>query len=80
MFAAVWVERIKKRNDVVTYQEILAFSKGEPIDRTTERSRRERMIPRWMKFIRATGTALIAAAIGGFVGYNIASMIDTLFG
>ena len=35
-------ERIKKEHDLVTYQEILAFKKGEPIDRSNRKSRRAR--------------------------------------
>ena len=36
------VERIKKQNDLVTYRELVAYSKGEPIDRNNPRSRRAR--------------------------------------
>lgn len=46
MAAAVWAERIKKEHDLITYREILAFSKGENVDRDTPRGRRERIIPR----------------------------------
>ena len=55
MFAAVWVERIKKRHDLITYREILAYWNGEEVDRDTDRGRRERMFPRWMKVIRIVG-------------------------
>lgn len=40
MFAAVWAERIKRNRDLVTYHEVLAFFRGEPVDRDTERGRR----------------------------------------
>lgn len=80
MFAAAWAERIKKEHDLVTYHEILAFQMGEPIDRDTEKGRRERLIPRWMKVIRTIGLTLLAAAIGAFIGYNGAALMNALFG
>lgn len=80
MFAAVWSERLKKEHDLVTYQEVLSFMTGKDVDRATEKSRRERLIPTWMKVIRTVGTTLIAAAIGAFVGYNGAALMDLLLG
>lgn len=79
MFAATWAERIKKEHDLVTYHEILAFQMGEPIDRDTEKGRRERLIPRWMKVIRTIELTLLAAAIGSFIGYNGAALMNALF-
>lgn len=78
MFAAVWAERIKKSHDLITYQEILAFWHGEPVDRDTPRGRRMRLIPTWMKAIRAVGLTLLAAAIGAFFGYGGAALADAL--
>lgn len=78
MFAAVWAERIKKSHDLITYQEILAFWHGEPVDRDTPRGRRMRLIPTWMKAIRAVGLTLLAAAIGAFFGYGGAALVDAL--
>ncbi|HJG36770.1 helix-turn-helix transcriptional regulator [Enorma phocaeensis] len=80
MFAAVWAERLKKEHDLVTYQEVLSFMTGKDVDRSTEKGRRERLIPTWMKVIRTVGTTLIAAAIGAFVGYNGAALMDLLLG
>ena len=80
MFAAVWAERLKKEHDLVTYQEVLSFMTGKDVDRATEKGRRERLIPTWMKVIRTVGTTLIAAAIGAFVGYNGAALMDLLLG
>ncbi len=80
MFAACWVDRIKKSHDLVTYGEILAYWKGEAVDRNTERGRRERMIPSWMKAIRTVGMTLLAMAVGAFVGYGGAALADTLLG
>ncbi len=80
MFAATWVDRIKRDHDLVTYDEILAYWHGEPVDRDTEKGRRERLIPRWMKVVRAIGLGLLAAAIGAFVGYWGASIANALLG
>lgn len=80
MSAAVWAERLKKEHDLVTYQEVLSFMTGKDVDRTTERGRRERLIPTWMKVVRTVVTTLIAAAIGAFVGYNGAALMEQLLG
>lgn len=65
MAMLVKVERIKKCHDLVTYREVLAFSKGEPIDRDNSRSQRARQ-HRVLKGIILT---LIAAVAGGALGY-----------
>ncbi|OUO59761.1 helix-turn-helix transcriptional regulator [Olsenella sp. An270] len=80
MFASVWVDRIKREHDLVTYQEVLAFWNGEPVDRDTERGRRERLIPRWMKVIRIVGWALFGMAVSFFIGYGVAWLMETLLG
>ena len=80
MFASVWVDRIKREHDLVTYQEILAFWSGKPVDRDTERGRRERLIPRWMKVVRVVGLALIGAVVGYFFGCGVTWLMETLLG
>ncbi len=80
MFAACWIDRIKKRHDLITYHEILSFWNGEDIVRDTEKRRRERLIPRWLKIVRTVGKVLIAAAIGAFLGYGGAMLADMLLG
>ena len=80
MFAATWVDRIKRDHDLVTYDEILAYWHGEPVDRDTEKSRRERLIPHRLSTVRAIGLGLLAAAIGAFVGYWGASIANTFLG
>ena len=80
MFAACWVDRIKKSHDLITYGKILAYWKGEAVDRDTERGRRERMIPSWMKAIRTVGMTLLAMAVGAFLGYGGAALADMLLG
>ena len=80
MFAAVWVERIKKSHDLITYSEILDFWHGDPVERDTEKGRRERAIPRWMKAVRTIGMTLLAAAVGAFFGYGGAALANILLG
>ena len=80
MFAAVWVERIKREHDLITYGEILAYWKGETVNRNTERGRRERMIPAWMKVVRTIGMTLLAMAVGAFLGYGGAALAHVLLG
>lgn len=80
MFFAVWTERIKKDRDLITYREIKDFLAGRTVDRSTERGRRERMIPGWMKIVRTVGLTLLAAAIGAFFGYGGAALVDHLMG
>lgn len=78
LFAERWTKRIKREHDLVTYQEVLAFWNGEPVDRDTERGRRERLIPRWMKVVRIVGWALFGMAVGFFIGYGITWLTETL--
>ena len=80
MFAACWIDRIKKRHDLITYHEILSFWNDEDIVRDTEKRRREHLIPRWLKIVRTVGKVLIAAAIGAFLGYGGAMLADMLLG
>ncbi|MEF9875753.1 MAG: helix-turn-helix transcriptional regulator, partial [Gordonibacter sp.] len=42
MVMLVKVEHLKKEHDLVTYRELIAFSKGEPIDRSNPRSQQAR--------------------------------------
>ncbi|HIR90336.1 MAG TPA: helix-turn-helix transcriptional regulator [Candidatus Limicola stercorigallinarum] len=78
MFAAAWLDRIKRNHDLITYHEILSFWNGEQVDRDTERGRRERLIPRWLKIIRAVGFMILVLAIGAFLGYGGAYLADML--
>ena len=78
MFAAAWLDRIKRNHDLITYHEILSFWNGEQVDRGTERGRRERLIPRWLKIIRAVGFMILALAIGAFLGYGGAHLANML--
>ena len=80
MFAACWVERIKREHDLVTYHEILSFWSGEAVTRDTEKRRRESLIPRWLKVTRTVGKTLIAMAIGAALGYGGAMLANMLLG
>ena len=80
MFAACWVERIKREHDLVTYHEILSFWNGEAVTRDTEKRRRESLIPRWLKVTRTVGKTLIAMAIGAALGYGGAMLANMLLG
>lgn len=80
MAASTWADRIKREHDLVTYQEVLSFWRGEPVDRDTERGRRERLIPSWMRAVRAAGLALLAAAVGFLCSYHLSALLDALLG
>lgn len=80
MFAACWVERIKKQHDLMTYHEILSFWNGEKVARDTEKRQRESLIPRSLKIVRAVGKMLIAMAVGAFLGYGGAMLAHALLG
>lgn len=80
MFAAVQVERIKRNHDLVTYSEILAYWKGDPVNRDTEKGRRERLVPRWTKVVRTIGMTFFAASIGALLGCVVPALTKALFG
>ena len=63
--AATMLGSIQKKHDLVTYREIVAFSKGEPIDRDNPKSQRARQ----HRAAKTVAIGLVAAIIGGFVGY-----------
>ena len=56
---------IQKKHDLVTYREIVAFSKGEPVDRDNPKSRQARQ----HRVLKVAVTALSAAIVGFVVGY-----------
>lgn len=71
MAMLVQCERIKKRYDLVTYREILAFSKGETVDRDNPKSRRARE----HRTVKTAAIMLVAAAIGAVIGWFTAPYI-----
>ena len=64
MFCSHWAERIKRDHDLATYREVLDFWNGVEPNRDTERGRRERAIPDWMRALRSVGMVVLAAAVG----------------
>ena len=56
---------IQKKHDLVTYREIVAFSKGEPVDRDNPKNRQARQ----HRVLKVAVTALSAAIVGFVVGY-----------
>ena len=64
MFCSHWAERIKRDHDLATYREVLDFWNGVEPNRDTERGRRERAIPGWMRAVRSVGMVILAAAVG----------------
>lgn len=58
-------ERIKKQHDLVTYRELVAFSKGEPVDRNNPRSQKARQ----HRVLKVAVVTVIAAILGGILGY-----------
>ena len=60
MFMALKVERLKKEHDLVTYRELVAFTKGEPIDRDNPKSRRARK----HRFLKGAALVLLSACVG----------------
>lgn len=74
------VERMKKTYDLVTCQEILAFSKGEPVDRANEHSQQARRHRRARLALLAIVGAAGGAAGGACFGYALAWLVDTLAG
>lgn len=64
MAAAVMVDRLKAQNDLVTYHEIVAYSKGEPIDRDNPKSQRARQ----HQFIKDIAKMTVALTIGAALG------------
>lgn len=57
MVAAIMVERLKKKHDVKTYSEILAFVEGKPLDE--EKAARERKRLFWTKVLMVIGVAIV---------------------
>lgn len=64
LVAAVVIERIKKKHDLITYQEILAYMNGEEVDRETPRGRRARKAAGRGKVLRAICYAVAGAIVG----------------
>lgn len=83
---AVVLERMKIENDVQTFREILAFQKGETVDRTTRtnraRTRQAKMKkaygdrPLWQAIVRSLAIGFICVALGAIAGYASAMLFN----
>ena len=80
MFAAYWIECIKRDHNLVTYLEVLDFLNGVEPNRDTERGRRERSIPSWMRVVRSVGMGVLAAAVGDLCARYGAQLLQGLLG
>ena len=66
MGAAIAIDRLKKRNDVQTYAEILAFLRNEPLDTQKATTQRRRLLGTRVAW--AMGSAVLSGILIG-VGY-----------
>ena len=78
LVAFVYMERMKKQHDLVTYREVLAFSRGEQVERDTLEGRREREMNPWVKGARNGVQIIIGAIAGGLVGVGIGMLAKML--
>lgn len=67
--AALVVEKIKKKHNVQTYSEILAFTEGKPVDE--EKSRRERS--------RLKRTKVLQVLVSGLIGALFFLLVDWVY-
>ena len=61
---AFWCDRIKKAHDLVTYREIVAFSKGEPVDREDPKS----VEARKNRLLKNAAKVVAGACVGAVLG------------
>ena len=68
MYKAFW------QHDLITYREVLAFSRGEQVERDTLEGRREREMNPWVKGTRNAVQIIIGAIAGGLMGVGSACL------
>ena len=78
LIAFIYMERMKKQHDLATYREVLAFSRGEQVDRDTLEGRREREMNPWVKGMRNGAQIILGAIVGGLVGIGIGMLAKML--
>lgn len=78
LIAFTYMERMKKQHDLATYREVLAFSRGEQVDRDTLEGRREREMNPWVKGMRNGAQIILGAIVGGLVGIGIGMLAKML--
>ncbi len=72
------MERMKKQHDLVTYREVLAFSRGAQVERDTLEGHPEpEMSPR-IKGARSGVQIILGAIVGGMVGVGIGRLAKML--
>lgn len=72
MAAAVWAELIKRRHDLVSYREIMAFADGRPVE---DGERRRYGFARTHPVASAIVKFAFAAAIGAMVGLVVYKLV-----
>lgn len=72
------LETLKKQHDLATYREILAFSRGEQVDRDTIAGRREREMKPWVKGVRNSFLIVLGAGLGAAVGIGLGMLVKFL--
>ena len=72
------LERLKKQHDLVTYREVLAFSRGEHVDRDTLAGQHAREMQPWKRGVLNSLKIILGAAVGGAVGIGIGMLIKML--
>ncbi len=72
------LETLKKQHDLATYREILAFSRGEQVDRDTIAGRREREMKPWVKGVRNSLLIVLGAGLGAAAGIGLGMLAKFL--
>lgn len=72
------LERLKKQHDLAAYREVLAFSRGEHVDRDTLAGQHAREMKPWKKGVINSLKIILGAAAGGAIGIGIGMLIKML--
>lgn len=74
----VRIKRIRKSNDLITMEEVLAFERGEFVDRENGAGSRIRAMNPRLRVLRKIGIVLVCGCAGGAVGYLIGYLVELL--
>ena len=69
---AFWCDRIKKAHDLVTYREIVAFSKGELVDRENPKS----VEARKNRLLKNAAKVVVGACVGAVLGIVVWNLLE----
>lgn len=72
------LEHLKKQHDLVTYREVLAFSRGEHVDRDTPAGQLAREMQPWKRGVLNSLKIILGAAVGAAIGIGIGMLIKIL--